>query len=109
MNASGNGNSNNSSKPSVAPPPRRLDAPAGVAVNTGSAPVAATPALLPKPAPITIPECVVSNSMPDGSFHVTFYVAPNIASRLRKRAEGKDMGVYLWENLLHRALDAHVY
>lgn len=71
------------------------------------------------PAPITVmpnpagpsapaPKCIAS-LQPDGRITVTFLVDVTEASRIVRRAAGMDLSRYMWENILNRAVQDHVY
>jgi hypothetical protein len=45
----------------------------------------------------------------DGQLKVTFYLDPVIAKRLEGRAGKQPLGEYLWQNVLRRAVEGHVF
>ncbi len=55
------------------------------------------------PTAIPPPKCMVTDQ-PDGAMAVQFLISPEIASRLRRRANTMPMDRYLWENILYRSI-----
>lgn len=88
-------------RPIVTSAPRRVvDAPLNGAVVS---PLAAAP----PPTPSL--DCQVTESNPDGSFYVRFYVSPEVGRRLRRRADHVPLADYIWLNVLRQAIESHVY
>jgi hypothetical protein len=54
------------------------------------------------------PKCYVEDNE-DGGLLVQFYVGPIEAKRLKSRAQQMDMARYIYENILFRAVNDHVY
>ena len=52
--------------------------------------------------------CVAKTEQND-SLTVTFNLDPVIARRLEGRAGKQDLGEYLWQNVLRRAIEGHVF
>ncbi len=67
---------------------------------------AITPSQQPPPQPSY--KCRVTEQ-PDGGMQVLFLIDPDIAKRMRLRANNMALDKYLWENVLYRALIDHVY
>lgn len=45
----------------------------------------------------------------DGSASVMLRIAPDVMTRIRRRAHTQDLETYLWQNILRPALESHVY
>lgn len=59
-------------------------------------------------APPAYAKCLV-NMQPDGKLAVSFLIDSTEAARIIRRAGNMDIGKYLWENILYRAVVDHVY
>lgn len=99
-----------SASPTVLTPPRRPDGISqSVPPKEGAAAASSAPS--PRSDLLRTPylECSVSESNPDGSVHVTFLMPADVTRRMRLRAGKVPLEVYLWENVLHAAVEAHVF
>ena len=63
----------------------------------------------PSPTPLARPNPCEVSDLPDGSVIITLRVDAHIIKRHRLRANGMEIGRYLWENILHRAMVDSVY
>ncbi len=59
----------------------------------------------PKPPP---PKCMVTLA-PDGAASVQFYIDAVTFTRLQRKMGGQDPAMFLWENILHRAIEGAAY
>ena len=62
----------------------------------------------PLPPPAIPPKCTVVEEE-DGTLLVSFRIAPEIAKRVKSRAYNVPLDMYLWTNILNRAVQDHVY
>ncbi len=59
-------------------------------------------------APKPSPQCMVTNA-PDGSASVTFRIDAQTWARLQRKMGGQDPAMWMWENILHRAVEGAAY
>ena len=57
----------------------------------------------------TLPASCLAQDQPDGGIQVHFLIDSTVARKLRTRAGRMPMAKYLWENILHRSIQDHVY
>lgn len=74
---------------------------------SASVPPAAVDSPIPAPAAAPLPCEVVS--WKDGSADVTIHIEPEIVRRIKTRAQSQDLAEYIWQNILKRAIETHVY
>jgi hypothetical protein len=81
---------------------------------TSTAKAEAVPARIPEPTGTTCNphrichKLTVKDRAEDG-LTVTFDIEPDIAKRLRRKAGGQDLALFLWENVIYRNIVAAVY
>ncbi len=68
---------------------------------------AATP--LVRPVSTSLPDPCKAKIEVDGSLIITMRIDPVIAKRLEGRAYKQPLGEYLWQNVLRRAIESHVF
>ena len=53
-------------------------------------------------------KCLVTEQ-PDGCFQILTLVDADVARRIKRKANGMDIERYIYENILKRAFEGHVY
>lgn len=61
-----------------------------------------------KPTPVPHPHCRVV-VQPDGALHIDCLIDPDVAKRIIQRAGPMTLDRYVWENILQRAFEGHVF
>lgn len=74
----------------------------------GQAQASVQPAVRPASPSFKDTACI-AHTEADGSLTVTLSIDPVIARRLEGRAGKQDLGEYLWQNVLRRAIEGHVF
>jgi len=55
------------------------------------------------------PEKLIADVQPDGGIQVHFLIEPADAARLMRRAQTMPLSRYIWENIVRRAVQDHIY